>query len=88
MISSWLRLTTAATMLAVEAQGVIGLRLAEIAAGRGTVEEAQRMVAEKLIALSEAAAIVVGGGSSHRVVTAYRRTVRANARRLRRRVDG
>jgi hypothetical protein len=46
------------------------------------------MVAEKLIALSEAAAIVGGGGSSHRVVAAYRRTVRANARRLRRRADG
>jgi hypothetical protein len=87
MLSSWLRLTTATTMLAVEAQGVIGLRLAEIAAGRGSVEETQRMVAEKVLALSQAAAIVGGGGSGHRVVAAYRRAVRANARRLRRRAD-
>ena len=79
-----MKLTMDAAMLAVEAQSVIAMRLTQIALGRGTAAEAQLMVTEKMLALGEAAATMVTGGSAHHVVRGYRRKVRANGRRLRR----
>jgi len=84
MLGSWFKLATEATMLAVEAQSVIGMRLAQIAVGRGTAAETQLMVTEKMLALAEAATTMATGGSAHHVVRGYRKKVRANAKRLRR----
>ncbi|HEX2136944.1 MAG TPA: hypothetical protein VHG30_13745 [Microvirga sp.] len=85
MIVPWLRLASDTTLLAMEAQTVIGLRLGQIATGRGSLAENQLMVTEKVLALAEAAATVAAGGSPHRIIRDYRKKVRANAKRLRRR---
>ena len=45
MLGLWFKLASETTMLAVEAQSVIGLRLAQIAVGRGTAAETQLMPA-------------------------------------------
>jgi len=50
--------------------------------GRGTAAETQLMVTEKMLALVEAAGTVAMGGSAHKVVSGYRKRVRANVRRL------
>jgi hypothetical protein len=65
------------------AQFVIGMRLSQIAMRRGTAAEAQLMMTEKMLALVEAAGTVAMDGSAHKVVTGYRKRVRANVRRLR-----
>ena len=84
MLGAWMRLSLDTTMLAVEAQAVIGLRLMILGAGGTAAKaEANLMVSEKVRALLEAGATIAGGGSAHRVVTGYRKHVRANARRLR-----
>jgi len=86
MFGPWMTLSLDSTMLAVEAQTVIGLRLMMLGGGGPAAEaEAVRMVAEKASALVEAAATIATGGSAQKVVAGYRRHVRANARRLRRR---
>ncbi|MBM6584307.1 hypothetical protein ILT44_29365 [Microvirga sp. BT689] len=83
MFGAWIRLATDTTLLTLEAQSVIGMRLAQIAAGQGTPAEAQLMVTEKMLAFMEAATTVAAGRSAHKVVKSYRRRVQANARRLR-----
>jgi hypothetical protein len=80
MLAPWLRLASDTTLLAIEAQTVIGLRLGQIAIGRGTVAENQLMMSEKMLALIEAAATMAMGGSAHQVVKGYRKKVRANSR--------
>ena len=83
MFGPWWKLGVDASMLAMEAQAVIGLRLAKLAAGGTAAQaEAQRMVGEKLLAAGEAALLVASGGSTARVIAGYRRKVRANRRRL------
>ena len=84
MLVPWLRLASDTTLLALEAQTVIGLRLGQIAMGRGSLAENQLMVSEKVLAWAEAAATVATGGSPDQVVRGYRKKVRANTRRLRR----
>ena len=71
-------------MLAVEAHGVIAMRLTNAALGRGSQAENTRMITEKAAAFVEAAAALAGGGSAQEIVRGYRKHVRANARRLRR----
>jgi hypothetical protein len=83
MLESWMRLATDTTLLTLEAQSVIGLRLAQIAMGQGTPTEAQLMVTEKMLAFMDAATIVATGGSAEAIVEGYRKRVQANARRLR-----
>ena len=83
MLGSWVRLTLDTTLLGLEAQSVISLRLAQIAMGQGTPAEAQLMMTEKVLAFMDAAMTVAAGGSAHQVVQDYRRQVQANARRLR-----
>lgn len=85
MLTSWFRFSLDATMLAVEAQRVIAMRLTSAALGRGSHAENTLMVTEKVSAFVEAAAALARGGSPHKVVRGYRKHVRANARRLRRR---
>ena len=83
MIAPRAKLTLDTALLAMEAQTVIGMRLSQIAVGRGTAAETQLMVTEKMLALVEAAGTVAMGGSAHKVVRGYRKRVRANVRRLR-----
>ncbi len=83
MLGPWIRLAVDTTLLTLEAQSVIGMRLSQIALGQGTPAEAQLMVTEKMLALMDAATTVAAGGSAHKVVRGYRKRVRANARRLR-----
>lgn len=82
MLEPWMRLALDTTLLGLEAQSVIGLRLTQIAMGQGTPAEAQLMVTEKMLAFMDAATTVAAGGSTHSVVKGYRRRVQANARRL------
>ena len=84
MLIPWFRLASDATLLAMEAQTVIGLRLGQIAMGRGSLAENHLMVSEKMLAFAEAATTMAMGGSAHTVVKGYRRKVRANTRRLKR----
>jgi hypothetical protein len=83
MFVPWIRLVVDTTLLVVEAQSVIGMRLSQIALGQGTPAEAQLTVTEKMLAFVDAATTVATGGSVHNVVRGYRKRVRANARRLR-----
>jgi hypothetical protein len=86
MIDQWLRLTFDATLLGLESQRVVSLRLARLAAGGVAAEaEAQRMVLEKGTAFLEAATTLALGGSAKTVISRYRTHVRANERRLMRR---
>ena len=84
MLISFLKLANDATLLAIEAQTVVGLRLGQIAMGRGTLAENQLMVTEKMQALADTATLMATGGSVHQVVKGYRKKVRANTKRLRR----
>jgi hypothetical protein len=83
ILGPWIKLTLDATLLGLEAQNVIGIRLSQIAMGQGTPAEAQLMVTEKMLAFMDAATTVAAGGSAHTVVNDYRRQVHANPTRLR-----
>lgn len=88
--ASWLRLMSESCWLGLEAQAVVGLRLAKLAAGDlAAAQEANLMVTEKVLAATQAqmrAATAVLAGKGHmvpaRTVAHYRRKVRANRRRL------
>jgi hypothetical protein len=72
-----------ATMLALEANSVIGLRLIKIAhGGVDAAQEVNLMVQEKVDAAAEAMTTLVGGGSVEAVLAGYRRRVAFNAQRL------
>ena len=72
-----------ATMLALEANSVIGLRLIKIAhGGVDAVHEVNLMVQEKVDAAAEAMTTLLGGGSVETVLAGYRRRVAFNAQRL------
>ncbi|MET4634275.1 MULTISPECIES: hypothetical protein [Kaistia] len=79
MFHTWLNLN----MLAFESQQVIFLRLMTLAAGgRDAQREAELMLREKVLAASQSSVRMAGGASLDSVVQTYRKTVRANARRL------
>jgi hypothetical protein len=82
MFKPWMKLAVDATLLGLEAQSVVRIRLSQIALGQGSSAETQLMVTEKMLAFAEAASTVATGGSVHKVVKNYRRHVRANVRRL------
>jgi hypothetical protein len=70
-------------MLGVEAQMVIGERIAMLMVGGPRArKEAQRMVTEKVLAAGAAAVTLATGGTPNTVVRGYRKKVRANHRRL------
>lgn len=85
MIRPWLRLASDTTLLAMEAQTVIALRLTQMALGRGSFAENQLMISEKVLAATEAAAMIATGASTQKVVKAYRKKVQANTKRLKKR---
>ncbi len=72
-----------ATLLALEANSVIGLRLMKIAyGGFDAAHEVNLMVQEKVDAAAEAVSTLAGGGSVETVLLGYRRRVAFNAQRL------
>jgi hypothetical protein len=72
-----------ATMLALEAQQVVALRMMKLAMGGTRAQtEAGRMVTEKVSASMAAAATLLRGGTGDAVVAQVRRRVRSNSRRL------
>ena len=82
MFGAWWTLGMDTTMLVLESQAVIGLRMVKLAAGGAAAQaEAHRMVGEKVVAAQEAAMLLATGGSTKGVVSGYRRKVRANRRR-------
>jgi hypothetical protein len=81
MLKTWLNLS----MLAVECQSVVAMRMLRLAAGGPKADkEAWRMASEKAAAAMEAAGMVMLGGDADKVIRGYRRHVRRNRRRLRR----
>lgn len=81
--ASLLAMGTELAMLGVEAQMVIGQRMAMFMLGGPKArKEARLMVTEKVKAAGEAAATIALGGTPRKVVRGYRRKVRANRRRL------
>jgi hypothetical protein len=69
--------------LAFESGNVIGLQLMKImSGGGGSHDEANLMVMEKVLAMFEAGASLLAGGTASSVVDRYREHVAANAKRL------
>jgi hypothetical protein len=72
-----------AARLGFEMQTVMALRMLKLVrGGAAATTEAQRMVAEKGVALAEAAATLATGGSMNKVVRRVRSRVSQNKRRL------
>jgi uncharacterized lipoprotein NlpE involved in copper resistance len=70
-------------MLAVEANGVVALRMMKLMRGdRSARREAKRMVSEKVAAAFEATSRLMAGASGDEIVQRYRQHVAANAKRL------
>ena len=82
MFRPWYQLT----MLAIESQTVIALRLMKVSSGgTAAADELQRMVTEKVNAAASVAATLLTGGGVDKAIKQTRRQVRSNARRLSRR---
>jgi predicted oxidoreductase len=72
-----------ATMLSLESQRVVGLRMMTLAGGgKNAQAEASRMVTEKFAASMAAAVTLMCGGSGEAVLAQVRKKVRSNSRRL------
>jgi hypothetical protein len=83
MFGNWVKFGWDWTMLVLECQQVIALRMAKISlGGMAASREASRAVSEKVTALVQLGA---SGGSPHSAVKKYRKKVRSNRRRLTRR---
>jgi hypothetical protein len=81
--ASMLKAMIGLTMLAAEAQQVIWLRCFKLAAGGAAARaEARRMGSEKVVAATQAVGAIMAGETPPRIVTRYRKRVRANRRRL------
>ncbi len=85
----WADMAFQGTMLAIEAQQVIALRLSKIAMGGPDVQrETELMMSEKVAAMVESGQMMMAAAfsgdttGSDRVVRLYRRKVRANRKRL------
>jgi hypothetical protein len=87
---SWTSMAYHGTMLAIESQQVIAMRLTKMAlGGPGVRKEAELMVSEKMETAAESSRMMLmamlGGQSdmgAEKVMTLYRRKVTANRRRL------
>jgi hypothetical protein len=90
MMTPWTQMAMDSTMLAIESQQVIAMRLTKFAMGGPDVDrEAQLMVSEKMESLAKVGEMMmlaaIGGQhdmGAGRVVKHYRHKVRANAKRL------
>ena len=77
------RRTLDALMLAVDANRVIGLRMAKLMfGGKSARREAKLMVTEKVAAAMEAGGKLMTGASGDDIVRLYRRRVASNVKRL------
>src|SRR5690242_17630298 len=77
------RLSKNLMMLAMEASGVIAMRMMKLMGGGPLARrEAERMISEKMTAASEAAASLMTGASANQIVRRYRHHVAKNAKRL------
>jgi len=87
---SFMKLGMDITMLALEAQQVIALRMTRLAFGGPdvAVRETRRMVSEKAVAAVETGLHLATGGGPHKVVRNYRSKVQANRDRLSANVTG
>jgi hypothetical protein len=94
LLNPWLALTFKAMQLGFDAQNVIALRMMRFAKGdAGALNEARRMVVEKITASAEAQTTAASGIISgkkdtvvaNKVIRVLRKRVRANKRRLSRR---
>ena len=85
-----MKLSMDMTMLALESQQVIALRMARLAFASPAVaaRETRRMVSEKAEAAMETSLHLAAGGTPQKVVRAYRRKVEANRARLSANVTG
>ncbi len=89
-MSSWTSMAYKSTMLAIEAQQVIAMRLTKMAMGGADVQkEAELMVSEKVETAAESSRMMMmamlGGKSdlgAEKVMDLYRRKVTANRKRL------
>ena len=80
---NWWKLSSDLTMANLEAQRVIGLRLAKLAKGGAAANrEARRMVVEKVAAHAEMTIALASGKSPQSVLRRYRTIMRANGKRL------
>ena len=91
MFNPWLALTFESVQLGLDAQRVMFLRMMRFAGGGvASRNESQRMIAEKIAAVSEAqtvaAAAIVSGRRDNvvarKVMRVFKKRVRANKRRL------
>jgi hypothetical protein len=90
MMTPWTQMAMDSTMLAIESQQVIAMRLTKFAmGGPGVDREATLMVSEKMESLAQVGQMVMMAalGGQHdlgagKVVRHYRRKVRANVARL------
>jgi hypothetical protein len=77
------RMFNSLMMLAVEANGVVALRMMKLMrGGRRARREAKLMVSEKIDAAFEATARLMAGASGDEIVNRYRQHVAVNAKRL------
>ena len=82
MFGTWIRFVAQSTLLALEAQRVIVLRMAAIATGGTRAQaEIQRMVVEKVVVSMRAGMLSMGKPTAS-IVRHFRSTVRTNERRL------
>lgn len=83
MVVNWMSLALNSSMLAIESQQVILMRMLRLSTGdQAAAEEAARMIGEKILAMNETALALAMGGNAHGIVKHYRGKVRANRRRL------
>ena len=83
MYPAFMRFGIDLTMLAIESQQVIALRMARLAmGGPDAARESQRMVSEKATAAMETGLHLASGGHPDKVIHSYRRKVQANRDRL------
>jgi hypothetical protein len=76
-------------MLALEANGVVALRMMKLMrGGKRARREAKLMVSEKIAAACEATASLMAGASGDEIVRRYRQHVAANSKRLGRSSSG
>jgi hypothetical protein len=94
MFNPWFGLAWDVAQLGFEAQSVIALRLARLAAGGASARtESRRMVNEKAVAMVEAQVAALSASATGRhgwavakkILRIYKKRVRANQRRLSRR---
>lgn len=79
MIQPWMKLASSMILLGLDAQRVVLLRMATIAAGGArALGEMNRMMSEKLFAAVRAAGMMTFGQSPQSIVQHYRSEVRAN----------